>query len=117
MATPDEYLAKLSTLQRTEFDRIKATVHQQAPRAELTMSYGLPTFKLNNMVLLHFGAFQNHMSIFPGAAPIAELAKMLSDYRTAKGTIQFTAEKPLPKQLLQDIIELCVARASPTQSR
>ena len=56
-------------------------------------------------------AFKDHMSIFPGAAPVEELKQKLTEYKTSKGTIQFTMDRPIPDQLLQEILDLCIVRA------
>jgi uncharacterized protein YdhG (YjbR/CyaY superfamily) len=81
------------------------------------MSYGLPTFKLNGKVVVHFGAFKDHMSLFPGATPVAELQDRLGEFKTAKGTIQFTPDHPIPDDVLQEMIQFCIERASAKQSR
>lgn len=108
---PSDYIDNLNPQEREHFDRIEQLVRRQIPDADLVMSYGLPTFKLNGKVILHFGAFKDHMSVFPGASPVGKLADKLTDYKVAKGTIQFTPERPLPAELLSEIIELCHARA------
>lgn len=106
-----DYIAQLSSRERAEFDRIERVVKGIAPDAELVMSYGMPTFTHNRKILLHFGVFKNHLSLFPGASPIAELSSELKHFTTSKGTIQFTADKPIPDQLLVEIVSRCFKRA------
>lgn len=102
--------ANFTPPEQAEFDRIKKLVLQVVPEAEQTISYGMPTFKHRGKVLLHVGRFRDHMSMFPGAEPIAKLADKLKSYKTAKGTVQFTLEKPLPDALLKEIIATCKER-------
>lgn len=109
--TANEYIAKLAPAERAEFERIQEVVINLAPTAELVMSYGLPTFKLNGKVLLHFGAFKDHLSLFPGTLPIAGLQVKLKDFKRAKGTIQFTTGHAIPDDVLHDLVLLCVERA------
>jgi uncharacterized protein YdhG (YjbR/CyaY superfamily) len=68
----------------------------------------LPTMTYKGKNLLHFAAFKDHISLFPTSGPTEELAAKLKDYKTSKGTIQFTLEKPLPEDLIREIINLRV---------
>ena len=55
---------------------------------------------------MHFGAFKDHMSLFPTAEPVAEMKSELGEYATAKGTIQFTADKPVPEEIIAKLISI-----------
>ena len=88
--------------EQQEFERIKKLVLQVVPDAEQVVSYGMPTFKYKGKVVLHVGAFINHMSIFP-AGKTDLFIDELEEYKTSKGTIQFTLEKPLPDELITKI--------------
>jgi len=74
-----------------------------APRARETISYGIPTYKLNGN-LVHFGAFKDHVSFFPTSSGVNAFKKELSKYRVAKATIQFPLDKPLPLGLIKRIV-------------
>lgn len=105
MVTPDQYIDDLSGDQRGEFERVRAEVLKQAPEAELTMSYGMPSFKYKERILLHFGAFKDHVSIFPASDEmISVIGPELEAFRTSKGTLQFTSTNPLPDELLSKVI-------------
>jgi uncharacterized protein YdhG (YjbR/CyaY superfamily) len=98
------YINKLSEPERAEFDRIRTIVKDIAPDAEETFSYMMPAFKYKGKPLLYIGAFKNHMSLFPTSGPIAELEDKLKDYTTAKGTLQFTIDNPIPEDVIKDIL-------------
>lgn len=100
----DAYLDRLEAPQRAELQRIREIVRKTVPEAEEVISYMMPTFKYKDRSLLHYAAFKNHMSIFPTATPPEVLKDRLKDYRTAKGTIQFTLDNPLPEELIKEII-------------
>ncbi len=57
-------------------------------------------------MLFGFAAFKDHMSLFPGAGVVANLHRQLEDYKTSKGTIRYTLEKPLPEKLLKQIVAI-----------
>lgn len=103
--TVNEYLARLSEPSRGALQRVRTIVRDVIPpEATEVISYGIPTFKYNGM-LMSFAAFSNHCSVFPGAGPIEEFQKDLKNFRTAKGTIQFAPEKPLPSRLLRKLVK------------
>ncbi|MFY9948663.1 MAG: DUF1801 domain-containing protein [Candidatus Sulfotelmatobacter sp.] len=103
--TVNEYLARLSEPSRGALQRVRTIVRDVIPpEATEVISYGIPTFKYNGM-LMSFAAFSNHCSVFPGAGPIKEFQKDLKNFRTAKGTIQFAPEKPLPSRLLRKLVK------------
>ncbi len=105
MITPDEYIHDLPDEQRSEFERVQTEVLKQAPDAVLVMSYGIPSFKYKGKILLHFGAFKDHVSIFPASDDmITEIGAELEAFRTSKGTLQFTGTNPLPDELLGKVI-------------
>lgn len=107
-ASIDDYLSKLPAEQRLALETLRGQIRAVVPRAEETISYGLPTFKLNGN-LVHFGAAARHCAFYPGAV-IEAFAERLAGFETAKGTIRFQPENPLPPELVRDIVSFCVAR-------
>lgn len=113
MSAIDEYLSSLTPAQKIRFERIRAIVLEVAPEAEETFSYGMPTFKYNKRPLLYFGAFKNHMSIFPASsAAVKSMEDKLSQFHTSKGTLQFTEDKPIPDPVIKEIIRKRLAEIS-----
>lgn len=105
----DEYLANYSGITRERLELIRQTVREIVPEAEEKISYGIPTFALRGN-LIHFAGYDGHVGFYPGAAPIKEFAKELSEYKTSKGTVQFPLAKPLPLDLIRQITRVCVQR-------
>lgn len=102
MSTIDEYLEGVNPQMRDVLNDIRRVVHELVPEAQESISYGVPTFKVKDRPLLYFAAYKNHMSIHPQAGD--ELRAKLKDYKTAKGTIQFTLEHPLPDGFIEEFI-------------
>jgi uncharacterized protein YdhG (YjbR/CyaY superfamily) len=107
-ASVDDYLSKLPADQRAVLEDLRAQIHAAAPEAVEAISYGLPTFKLNGN-LVHFGAAAKHCAFYPGAV-VEIFADRLTGFDTAKGTIRFQPDRPLPPELVADIVRHCVAR-------
>ena len=102
----DEYLDKLSDKKvRMMLENLRKTIRSAAPDAEEVISYSMPGFSYHGP-LVYFGAFKNHCSFFPAnSSLIAKMEKELKPYRTAKGTIQFTIDRPLPGSLAKKIVK------------
>ena len=107
-ASIDDYLSKLPAEQRLALETLRGQIRAVVPRADETISYGLPTFKLSGN-LVHFGAAARHCAFYPGAV-IDQFAERLAGFETSKGTIRFQPENPLPPELVRDIVTYCVAR-------
>lgn len=99
----DSYLALQPEKVRDVLEKLRQTIKSSAPEAEEVISYGLPAFRYHGM-LVYFAAFKNHCSFFPGSI-VEKMKNELKNYKTSKGTIQFTAEKPLPTALVKKIIK------------
>jgi uncharacterized protein YdhG (YjbR/CyaY superfamily) len=107
-ASVDDYLAKLPAEQRAALETLRAQIRAIAPEAVEAISYGLPTFKLNGN-LVHFGAAAKHCAFYPGAV-MERFANRLTGFETAKGTIRFQPDAPLPPDLVEDIVRHRIAQ-------
>jgi len=89
---------------RAALERLRAQIKAAAPKAEESISYGMPAYKYKG-ALVYFGAFKKHCSFFPGSSSILANREDLKGFTIAKGTIQFTPEKPLPTALVKSIVK------------
>jgi uncharacterized protein YdhG (YjbR/CyaY superfamily) len=110
------YLAKLPQPQRAALRRLRAAIRSAAPEAEEGIRYGIPSYTLHGY-LVGFAAFKKHCSFFPGAASVAKHRAALRGYATAKGTIRFAPEQPLPEALVRRIVKDRVAESRASQGR
>ncbi len=101
--TIDEYLRALPEDVRMALEKLYKAIKSAAPDAEEVISYGMPAFKHHGM-LVYFAAFKDHCSFFPGSSQIVQLYDELKSFKTSKGTIQFTIDKPLPVALVKKIV-------------
>jgi uncharacterized protein YdhG (YjbR/CyaY superfamily) len=105
-ATIDEYLAGVRADQRGALEDLRGLIHAAAPEAVESIAYGLPAFRLDGRYFLGFGANKASCSFYAGRAPLVELAAELAGYRQAKGTINFSPDRPLPADLVTKIIRV-----------
>ena len=105
--TIDEYIGAFPTNIQDVLQELRQTIRKAAPEAEETISYQIPTFRLNGN-LVHFGAFKNHIGFFPTSSGIRAFKKELSRYEVSKGTVRFPMDKPLPLSLVSRIVKFRV---------
>jgi uncharacterized protein YdhG (YjbR/CyaY superfamily) len=106
----DEYLACVPEPARSALNKIRAAIRSAVPaEATETISYGMPAFK-HNGVLVWFAAFSDHCSLFPTAAVIETFKNELKNFSTSKGTIHFPTDKPLPAALVKKMVKARVAQ-------
>jgi len=105
----DEYIAACPKNIRATLEKLRHVIQQTAPDAQEKISYGLATFTFHGN-LIHFGGYETHIGLYPGAAPVAEFQKELEPYETSKGTIRFPIDKPLPFDLIRKIVQSAMKR-------
>jgi len=108
-ATIDDYIAGHPPKIRARLSAMRKTIRQQAPGAEERISYRIPTFYMDGN-LVHFAAFERHVGFYPGAAGIAAFRDALAPYKSAKGSVQFPHDEPLPLELVAEIVRFRVAQ-------
>jgi len=86
-------------------NEIHSVIKKTAPKAEETISYGIPAFKLNGKDVVYFAGYRNHVSIYPAPRESAEFKKELAAYKGGKGTIQFPLLNPIPFELIARIVK------------
>lgn len=108
MKTIDEYIATFPDNVQQRLRDMRDTIKRQAPDATEAIAYGVPTFRLNGN-LVHFAAFARHIGFYPGPTGIAYAKERLSEYKSAKGSVQFPLNQPVPLKLVGDIVRFRVA--------
>jgi uncharacterized protein YdhG (YjbR/CyaY superfamily) len=102
--TVDEYLSALPKEVRDALEELRAAIRQAAPQAEEVISYNMPAFKSDGM-LVWYSAFKKHVGFYPKPTAIVAFREELAGYKTSKGAIQFPLEKGIPTNLVKKIIK------------
>ncbi|KSU70470.1 Uncharacterized conserved protein YdhG, YjbR/CyaY-like superfamily, DUF1801 family [Pseudarthrobacter enclensis] len=107
MGTVDDALAEVSEPNRGCLQSIVDRARTMFPEATDGMSYGMAALKLDGKPLLAVVAAARHLSVFPFSAAVVEaVAPQLEGYSLSKGTIRFTADRPLPDGVVEEIVRL-----------
>ena len=109
----EHYLARVPEPARSTMEEIRRAVRAVVPpeTAEI-ISYRMPAFK-HGRVLVWYGAFADHCSLFPTAAVLQEFKEQLKDFATSKGTIQFPSGQPVPSALIKEMVKSRMVRSKP----
>jgi uncharacterized protein YdhG (YjbR/CyaY superfamily) len=102
--TIDEYINIFPKNVQEILESLRKVIRESAPEAEETISYAIPTFKLNGKNLVHFAAYKKHIGFYPTSSGIEAFKKELSHYKTSRGTVQFPIDKPIPYNLVKKIV-------------
>ena len=97
-----EYINAAPKETRKKLREMRACIREAAPGAKESLKWGMPAFS-NRRILVTFAAFKHHIGFYPTPSAVKAFAKDLSKYVTAKGSIQFPLEKPLPLPLIRKI--------------
>ena len=103
----DEYIAGFPKEVQEILEKIRLTIRNAAPAAEERISYQLPTFTFKGN-LVHFAAFKKHIGLYPTPSGIEKFKNELSAYEGAKGSVQFPLDKPIPYELISEIVKFRV---------
>ncbi|HAE39786.1 MAG TPA: hypothetical protein DCG57_14320 [Candidatus Riflebacteria bacterium] len=107
----DEYIAGFSLNVQDILGQIRAAIREAAPDAEEAIKYQIPTFVLQENIV-YFAAFKNHVGFYPTPSGIEEFQDELSSYESAKGSVRFPIDKPLPLELIRKIVMFRVKEVS-----
>jgi uncharacterized protein YdhG (YjbR/CyaY superfamily) len=102
--TIDEYIKSFPEDVQSILERMRQTIQKAAPEAVEEISYQIPTFKLNGKNLVHFAGYKNHIGFYPIPSSIQAFKKKLSQYNGGKGSVQFPLDKPIPYELVKEIV-------------
>jgi len=100
--TIDEYIQAAPKGVQKKLREMRACIRAAAPGAKEGLKWGMPAFSYRR-ILVTFAAFKNHIGFYPTSSAVTAFAKDLSKFSTARGSIQFPLEKPLPLSLVRRI--------------
>jgi uncharacterized protein YdhG (YjbR/CyaY superfamily) len=109
--TVDDYIAAFAPDIQAVLQKIRQTVKAAAPDAEETISYRMPAFKLNGM-LIYFAAFKKHIGLYPPVRGDASLMQAVKPYAGPKGNLQLPFNKRIPYALIRRIVKARVLTVS-----
>ena len=104
----EEYISLIEDKEaKTKMEEVRKTIKNAAPDAIEVISYSIPAFKQNGM-LVWYAAFKEHIGFYPRTSAIEAFKDELMIYKSAKGSVQFPLYKPIPHKLITKIVKFRV---------
>jgi len=105
----DQYIANFPLETQKLLQQIRETIHKTVPEAKEVISYGMPAFK-QNTVLVYFAGYAKHIGFYPTGSGIEAFKEEFTQYKWSKGAVQFPLDKPLPLDLITRITKFKAER-------
>lgn len=102
--TIDEYILEFPTEIQKIMQKLRKVIKDSAPEAQEKISWQMPTFVFYGN-LVHFAGHKNHIGFYPAPSAIEAFKNELSEYKGAKGSVQFPYNKPMPYELISKIVK------------
>jgi uncharacterized protein YdhG (YjbR/CyaY superfamily) len=103
----DQYISQFPEEIQILLEEMRSCIKKAAPDAEELISYRMPAYKQNGM-LVYFAGYKNHIGFYPGALGIEAFKAEIADFKNAKGSVQFPIDKGLPLKLINKIVKFRV---------
>ena len=111
--TIDEYLETVTGARREALERLRKTIRSVIPKTEECISYGMPAFRLNGLVVAGFVATRKGCSYFPfSGKTLATLADDVGHYEQTKGALHFDPAEMLPVALVRKLVKTRIAEGA-----
>ena len=104
----DEYIASFPEETQKILQKLRAAIKAAAPGAQEKISYQMPAFAQKG-ILVYFAAWKNHIGFYPTSSGTHAFKQELSVYKSSKGSVKFPLDKPLPLDLISNIVRFRVA--------
>jgi len=100
----DEYIKTFPRDLQALLEKVRTTIISNAPDAVEGIAYGMPAYKMNGKPLVYFAAFKKHIGFYATPTGHAEFRDRLSAYKQGKGSVRFSLDKPIPFDLIKQIV-------------
>ena len=107
MESVDQYIEGFPPEVRKKLEELRRIVREEAPGAEEGISYGMPTYRSKGN-LVHFAAYGDHIGLYPAPSAIEAFAERLRPFSTSKGTVRFPLDRPIPYELVREMVRFRV---------
>jgi uncharacterized protein YdhG (YjbR/CyaY superfamily) len=105
--TIEEYIEAAPEETQAKLKQMHACIRAAAPGAEESLKWNMPAYSYQR-ILVTFAVFKNHIGFYPTPSAVEAFSRSLTKYQTAKGSIQFPLDQPLPLALISKITKFRV---------
>ena len=115
-ATIDEYINTFPSDVQIILEKVRRTIQKAVPEATETISYNIATFDLNGKHLIFFAGWKHAISLYPLPEGDADFQQKIAPYKKEKSTLRFPLDKPIPYDLVEEIVTLLMMETPKKES-
>lgn len=104
----DEYIEQFPNDVQKILKKLRTLIRKTAPKAEESLAYKMPAYKMHGKPLVYFAGYKNHIGFYALPTGHAKFKKELSKYKQGKGSVQFPLDEPIPYELISEIVRFRV---------
>jgi len=112
----DEYISVFPETTQKILQQVRNTIKKAAPKAAEVISYNMPAFK-QNTVLVYFAGYDNHIGFYPTPSALEAFKKEIAVYKSSKGAVQFPLSEPLPLSLITKMVKFRVEQTQEKKAK
>ncbi len=113
-AEVDEYISKQPLDTQRALKELRSLIWESASYVSELMNYNIPAFSLlrdgKREQQIMIAGYKKHVGFYPHPDVISQFSAQLSDYKFAKGSVQFPLNKPVPKDLVVGMVKCRVSQ-------
>ncbi len=99
----DDYILQYPEDVQERLQTVRAMMKEIAPDCVEKINYGMPAFALRKN-FAYIAGHTKHIAMYPGALCMEAFGESLKGYKTSKGTVHFPMSKPLPLDLIKQMV-------------
>jgi uncharacterized protein YdhG (YjbR/CyaY superfamily) len=108
-----DYIAAQPRPMQAILRRVRQTIQKAVPQAEESISYGIPSYRLEGQVMMYFAGWKEHYALYPtNTALRAAFGDALAGYAMSKGTLRLPLDEPVPVRLIARIARFLAGQAA-----
>jgi uncharacterized protein YdhG (YjbR/CyaY superfamily) len=100
----NDYIATFPIEIQLILEKIRSIIHDVAPQAVESISYGMPGYKVNGKPFVYFAGYKKHIGLYATPGTHIAFSNELSQYKQGKGSVQFPLDKPMPYELIKQMV-------------
>lgn len=108
----DSYIRHFPEPVGNVLSQIRKTIQAAAPEATEKISYGMPAYHVNGKPLVYFAAYARHIGFYATPTGHEAFKEALAPYKQGKGSVQFPLDRPMPFNLITQIVRFRVGETS-----
>jgi uncharacterized protein YdhG (YjbR/CyaY superfamily) len=112
----DSYIQLQPEPQRSQLEKLRTQILQIIPQAEQCISYGMPGFRVNGVVVAGFASYKKHLGFYPHSGKVfAEVGNLLDGYVVSDkgGGVHFPIDRDVPDNIIETLISVRMKQAFP----